>query len=236
MLPSALSMPGLEPSYYRGALSLLQFVEQRTQSRRRFGAEADATWKQFRGELTTADRIQLLLSDAHAQWPGAVGASNVCRLPGVSEDDAFGPDWQPLGGVEAEDLWRDVGKASPPGSVESALATIAAAWGLTLDATVTVPSVTPSSKVVVAGPSAVTALVQHFAQNTDLDWARQVTAIATSPAHRQIAAAVGVLLNLTVQVPLLASDAPVSKLPGAIKFISSDATPEDTALAKKMAV
>jgi len=227
-------MQSVEQSYYRGALSLLRFVEQRASSKRRFGAEADAAWRQFKGELSTSDRIQLLLADAHAQWPGAVGASNVCLLPGVAHDDAFGPDWEPLNGVEAEAVWRDAMNAPPPASLADGLAAIAVAWGLKLSEH-SIGTVTPSTKVVVAGPSAVSALIQLFASNADLDWARQVVAVATPPAHRQLAAAAGVLLNLTSSVTITSKDAPATKIAGAIKVISNDADPEDAKLAEQLA-
>jgi len=227
-------MQSVEQSYYRGALSLLRFVEQRAGSKRRFGIEADAAWRQFKGELSTSDRIQLLLADAHAQWRGAVGPSSVCLLPGVAQDDAFGPDWEPLNGVEAEAVWRDSMNATPPVSLADSLTAIASAWGLTLSSH-SIGNVAPSSMVVVAGPSAVAALIAMFASNADLDWARQVTAVATPPAHRQLAASAGVLLNLTSPVPLISKDSPVTKIVGAIKVISKDADPEDAKLAEQLA-
>lgn len=226
MIASDPRMQGTEQSYYRGALSLLRFVEERSGSRRRFGAEADATWRQFQGQLGTADRIHLLLADAHAQWPGAVGASAVCQLPGVSEDDAFGPDWEQVRGRAAEELWREVNRESPPQSLRESLAAIASAWKLKLS-TVTVPKVNASSRILVAGPSAIAALIEHFGGTSDLDWARQVTPIATPPGHRQLAAAAGVLLNLTVPVPLVSRDQAPKKRSGAVVFVSDDAAAED---------
>lgn len=50
-------------AYYRAALRCLQFVEQRKPTGRRFGPDADARWSQFEGELTTADRIDLMVRD-----------------------------------------------------------------------------------------------------------------------------------------------------------------------------
>jgi hypothetical protein len=44
-------------AYYRAALCCLRFIEQRRPTGRRFGAEADARWASFRGELQGADRI-----------------------------------------------------------------------------------------------------------------------------------------------------------------------------------
>jgi hypothetical protein len=62
-------MQSVAQSYYRGALSLLRFVEQRAGSKRRFGAEAEAAWRQFKGGVTAiADCCQLR--------PGAVVVSS----------------------------------------------------------------------------------------------------------------------------------------------------------------
>lgn len=73
-------------AYYRGALTGLRHVEARQPTGRRFGAEADARWASFRGDLTTADRIDLLIRDADAQWPGAFGARSVFARRAVAED------------------------------------------------------------------------------------------------------------------------------------------------------
>ncbi len=62
---------GVRAAYCRAALESLLFVEALRPTRRRAGADADATWASFRGDLTTADRIDLLLRDADAEWPGA---------------------------------------------------------------------------------------------------------------------------------------------------------------------
>ena len=71
-------------SYYEGALWALRFIEARRPTRRRFGAEADATWAAFRGDLGASARIDLLLRDADTQWPGAFGARSVYDLAAVA--------------------------------------------------------------------------------------------------------------------------------------------------------
>ena len=53
--------------YVEGALRLLQFVENRRPTGRRFGADADARWASFRGDLETVDRIELMIRDADAE-------------------------------------------------------------------------------------------------------------------------------------------------------------------------
>jgi hypothetical protein len=58
--------------YIEGALRLLQYVETRRPTGRRF--DADARWSSFRGDLETVDRIELMLRDADAEWPGGFSA------------------------------------------------------------------------------------------------------------------------------------------------------------------
>ena len=74
--------------YLEGALKLLQFVETRRPTGRRFGPDADARWSSFRGDLETVDRIELMIRDADAEWPGGFGARNVYALQGVAESNS----------------------------------------------------------------------------------------------------------------------------------------------------
>lgn len=224
-------------NYYQAALTLLRFAEHRAPTQRRFGAESDALWKQFRGDLTTSDRIQLMIADAHAQWPGSVGPSAVFGVLGVSEDDAFGPDWAPLPGMNAESLWRSLQAETPPSSPAAALKVVADMWGMVLSAgEVKPPALGPADKLVVAGPSAVVALIEVFVKNSELNWARQITVVATPPGHRQVAAAAGMLLNLTAPVKVLdkADSAQVGPIAGAKLVLSGDAAPDDASAAKDL--
>jgi hypothetical protein len=108
-------------AYYQAALRGLRFVEQRSPTGRRFGADADARWMALRGHLTAADRLDLLLRDADAQWPSAFGARSVFALRAVAEDDPFGAAWEPLDPVDADALWRSVLAQPAPGTVRDAL-------------------------------------------------------------------------------------------------------------------
>lgn len=191
-------------AYYQASLSLLKHVEARLPSNRRFGAESDALWAQFRGELTTADRIDILLRDADGQWPGAFGARTVFDLVGASEDDSFGASWTSLEGMEAEELWRALSTDACT-TVEDALRAIAAAWNLNLTPC-SVDAVGPAEQLVVAGPSAVASLVRQFTGKSELNWADQVTVVATSPGHRQLAASAGALLSASAPSRLVAAN------------------------------
>jgi hypothetical protein len=218
-------------AFYEAGLRVLAFVEGRRATGRRFGADADARWSAFRGALSAADRIDLLLRDADAEWPGTLGGRAVFELAGLAEDEAFGPAWPSLDPVDAEELWRRHRAAAPPASVEEALSAIAGAWGLRLQPVAC--RVTATDRVVVAGPSAIAATVRQFAAaGSELDWCRQVTVVATPPGHRQLASAAPALLNVAGPTRLVsAAAAPELELERASVITSSDAHPDDLARA-----
>ncbi len=221
-------------AYYRAALETLRFVESRRNTRRRFGAEADALWSSFKGDLGTSARIDLMLRDADAEWPGAFGARSVYAIGAVAEDEPFGASWEPLDDVDAEELWRGLAAERVPDTVTTAIEAIASAWGLSL-ADVDVPPVGPTDSYIVAGPSAVAALIAGFAAGQDLDWSKQVTVIATPPGHRHLAAAGAALVNAAGATVLLTSTDEPAERPHGQSVISDDAAPEDRERAQMLA-
>jgi hypothetical protein len=238
-------MSGEFLAYYRAGLALLKHVEARQPTTRRFGAEADALWSQFKGELTTLDRLEILLRDADGQWPGAFGARTVFALRGVAEDDAFGPEWKSISGVDAEQLWRSQNEL-PANTVDDVLRAIAQAWRLKLEP-VEVGVVRPAERIVVVGASATAELIRAFAGKSDLDWAEQVTVVAASPSVRQIAAAASAILSATKPTRIVAPqaadlgsielDAERSRLKGKAPrtVYSVDASGEELLAAKSLA-
>ncbi len=226
------STPGLDEAvrYYRGALACLAFVEARRPTKRRFGPDADARWKAFRGHLSASDRIDLLLRDANAEWPGAFGAREVFGLVNAAEDEAFGAQWVSLDGVRGDELWRELSAvqvASAPVPL-AALESVAKAWGLSLRP-VQLDPVDPADRVIVAGPSAVAALAALFAGRVELDWAVQVTCVASPPAHRQVALSACAVVDTHKPCRVLAaSEAPPWPV-GARLVVSDDAAAEDLA-------
>jgi hypothetical protein len=183
-------------AFYSAAMAGLRFIEARSPTQRRFGPDADALWKELKGHLSTADRIDLLLRDADAQWPGSFGARTVFGLRAVAEDEPFGADWRPLDDVDAEELWRAATRAAPPAHVEGALHACAKAWSISL-APVQTGTIGAATKLLIAGPSAIAATALAFASGTDLAWAEQVICVASAPNARQLAALAGALLNTT---------------------------------------
>lgn len=237
-------LPTVDPThhaaYYEAALRALRFIEQRAPTTRRFGADADARWAALRGHLETADRIDLLLRDADAQWPSAFGARTVFALRAVAEDDPFGSTWLPLEPEAAAELWRKVLAEAAPASVHDALTACAAAWGLGLRR-LDVGSIRPEDKLLVAGPSAIAALATAFVADKDLSFADQVAVVATPHAHRQLAALTGALLNTKSPTRILAAPPEgtnqpprASDLTSRRVILSEDAAPEDAAFARHL--
>jgi hypothetical protein len=217
-------------SYYAAALTALRYAEERAPTGKRFGKEADAAWRAFKGGLTTADRIDLLLRNADQQWRGAFGARGAFALVATREDEAFGPEWEPLSTRSAEKLWREVTDAAPPQNAKAALRECAAAWELSLKR-VTVEPLRATSKVLLVGPSAIAAYCAHFAEESSLVWSRQVTCIATLPPHRQLALLAGALVNSTEPAQVLtATEAAGLKRAGRV-VTSADADEADAAAA-----
>lgn len=215
-----------ERAYYTAALQALRYIDVREKVGRRFGSEADARWSAFRGELTVSDRIDLLVRDADAQWPGALGARVVFARRAVSEDESFGADWAPLDPVDAEALWRELHGGAAPETVRAALTAAARAWGIELRP-VEVGPIDPAEHLVLVGPSAIAATVEAFSTGRDLDWSAQVTVIATPPAHRQLAALGAALLSATKPTRLTAATEPRQLRGTARRIASPDASPVD---------
>ncbi len=213
-------------AYYRAALRALRFVEQRRPTGRRFGTEADARWAALRGDLITSDRIDLLIRDANAEWPGALGARAVFRLDDVAEDDPFGAEWAPLDPVDGEEVWRATAAEPAPTTLGAALDAVAAAWETKLSP-FSVGSLGPTDRLLVAGPSAIASALAAFGESSDLGWLRQVYAVATPPAARQLVALAPAWLNVNQPVRVLAADEAVETLAPRRALVSDDASTDD---------
>jgi len=233
-LPSPMSTPDPETrqSFYTSALVCLRFLEQRKVTGRRFGPDADALWGAFCGHLTTADRIDVLLRDADAEWPGSFGARTAFALRALAEDEPFGAEWPSLDPIDAEALWRRLPELSPASGREL-FAACAAAWGETL-APFDAGPIDATAKLVVAGPSAIAATALAFAADETLSWSQQVVCVATPPPHRQLAALAAAIINALEPTRLASLDEPPEIEPGSRLLASADAAPEDLERARRL--
>ena len=215
--------------FYEASLRALRYVEARSPTGRRFGSDSDAIWRTFRGHLTAADRIDILLRDADVEYPGAFGARVTFGLRGVGEDDAFGSSWQRLAPTDADALWRRILGEPPATDAPSAISACATALGIPIRV-VDVPKLTANTRLLLAGPSAIASVAAAFAKERDLAWADQVTCIATPPAHRQLAVLAAALLGAKPTVLFAAAES----LPASAHFdhrlASDDADQTDRAL------
>jgi hypothetical protein len=213
-------------AYYTAALSLLRFVEARSPSNRRFGSDADALWNGFAGGLRTSDRIDILLRDADGAWPCAFAARAAFGLRAVAEDDAFGANWASLDPMAGEKAWKSALQSSTPATVDEAIESLGTAWDAKAGPA-SLPALSPSTKLLIGGLSAIAAAVSAFAANDALVWDRQVVVVADAPAERQLAAAAAAILNLTKPTTLRGSDERDRKgLAGFTAVVSDDASAE----------
>jgi hypothetical protein len=221
--------------YVEAALRLLQYVELRRPTGRRFGADADARWSSFKGDLETVDRIELMIRDADAEWPASFGARLIYELPGIPDDEPFGSQWMSVDPVDAEELWRRVKAEPSPKTVAETLKTIAAVWGLTLKRC-DCGKVTANDHLVVVGASAIASAIETFATGTALDWSEQVIVVASTPAERQLAASATALLNAQRPARVLTSSEAARAKPdrGARLVASDDAASDDLGAANTL--
>lgn len=173
-------------TFYAAAVLGLRALDAREPKPRRFGADADARWRQFAGALGDGDRLDILLRDAAGTWGAAFSPAECFGLFGLADDEPFGPDWSGLADSLAKRLLAESGTPSNE-SVTSALGVKAS--------TVSLPPISSSTKLVLAGASAVSAVTQVFAKDPKLSWTDQVLVVASTPVVRQLAGLAAVLVG-----------------------------------------
>ncbi len=197
-------------SFYAAALAGLHAIEGRERSPRRFGPDADARWQSFRGHLELAARIDLLVRDAAVRWQAGFSPALVFQLPYLADDEPFGPDWSGLTPTQAEQLWR-----AADSQVD--LSACAAALGVE-DAPVPCPIPEPSSRLIVAGGSAILMVAKRFAVRPELSWSDQVLVVADLPANRQLAGLVAPVIGAKAATRLTAASDDVAAALKAVGF------------------
>ena len=172
-------------TFYAAAVAGLRALDRRESSARRFGPDADTRWASFKGALDDADRIDFLLRDAAVTWGVAFSPTETFGLFGLAPDEPFGPDWQSLSAAAARRYLEGDAVALSP----EALGRLMGVRGGDLQC----PTITASTRLVVAGGAALVAVAQTFCERRDLSWSDQVLAVATTPLHRQLAGLLAIL-------------------------------------------
>ncbi|KYF47076.1 hypothetical protein BE04_43730 [Sorangium cellulosum] len=220
-------------AFYGAAVLGLRALDARETTPRRFGADAEARWTQFAGALGAGDRIDILLRDAAGTWGAAFSPSECFGFFGVADDEPFGPDW---GGIDDHAAKRLLAEPDAPATLEHI------AYGLGVKAAgVPVPPITPSTKLVVAGATAIVSVAKVFAENRALSWTDQVVVVADKAAWRQLAGLAAVLLGARGRTVLVRPSEGADSALRAAGFahldaavVSPDAEPEAAELARKV--
>lgn len=205
----------LRAFYSAGALAL-RALDRRSTATPRFGPDADAEWSLFRGELHDGDRLDLLVRDAAVAHPATFAPRVVFSLDGLSDDEAFGPEWPGVPAPHAAAALRQAAAAAEA-QPDAWLRRIAQAWSLEVveappSATAALKSVLPSTRLLTAGAGSVLALARHFAGRTDLDLGDQVAFFSASPAERQLFGAAVALLDRPAPARVFSPDTTADQL------------------------
>ena len=218
-------------AFYGAAVLGLRALDARETTPRRLGAGAEARWTQFAGALGAGDRIDILLRDAAGTWGSAFSPSECFGFFGLADDEPFGPDW---GGIDDHAAKRLLAEPDAPATLDHV------AYGLGVKAgSVPVPSVTPSTKLAVAGGTAIVSVAKVFAENKALSWTDQVVVVADKAAWRQLAGLAAVLLGARGRTALVRpTEADKLRALGFAHLdasvVSPDAEPEAAELARKV--
>jgi hypothetical protein len=219
--------------FYGAAVLGLRALDTRERSPRRFGADADARWMHFAGALGSGDRIDILLRDAAATWGAAFSPSECFGFFGLADDDPFGPDWSGIDDRAAKRLLAEV-------EVTPTLEHIATGLGVQA-MSISVPPLSPSTKLVIAGGAAIVAVAKAFSDDGALSWTDQVVAVAEKPGLRQLAALAAVVLGARGRTVLVRPAADAESAVRALGFahvdlpvVSPDAESEAAELARKL--
>lgn len=223
MTPSTLTPESID-RYYTAAFIGLRAVESAAPTDRRFGANADATWKAFKGELNEGDRVDLLLRDASLVHPAAFAPRLVFILEGLAEDEPFGPEWAGPSSAVALKLLRELPR---PSTLGEAIQAGAEAWGLTpspLPKT-SLAGIKADSRFWISGPGAILSVAQAFEGHPELDLADQATLVTEEPGERQLFGIAIALLQSTRPARMLTpAQARDAQLPTRA-FVSADLSP-----------
>ncbi len=221
-------------AFYAAAVAGLRGLDAREGRPQRFGPDADTRWASFRGNLNDADRVDLLLRDASGSWGAAFSPAEVFGTFGLAPDEPFGPDWQPMNVAAARRAF-----ASPTATVSPV--ELAALLGLR-GGPVAVPNLSASTCVAVAGASALIAVAEAFQRTSGLSWSDQVLAVATTPANRQLAALLAIVVGSSARTRLVRPGQDLRATLKAAGFarvdaavVSADAEPPCTEFARRAA-
>lgn len=229
-----------QESFYRSAALALRALDAAGAQRRYFGPEADATWSGIVGSLRPSDRLDLLIRNAAVASPAAFAPRVIFPLPGLADDEPFGPEWEAPAGLP-EQLLREAAKPLADASPKVVLAEAAKAWGLAPKPLppIVLANLTPASRILAAGAGAILALAGHFHGRAGFDLGSQVVLVTSNPGERQLLGLAAALLG-SAATPRFLAPGSTAKTAGELTVVhlaavSDDADPQAAETAAALA-
>jgi len=178
-------------NFYQCAVLGLQWLDRADPRQRRFGADAEARWKSFHGEMDEAARLDFLCRDSAVSHPLAFAPRAIFDLHALSRDEPFGPEW-PGASSAAAACWLHQ-RVETPSEPAELLRTAALRWsqvdsrvlgrdGKAMQTT----RVAPADRLVLTGASSIRSLLPLFIGRSDLDAVDQCLLISDDPGDRQL--------------------------------------------------
>jgi hypothetical protein len=219
-------------AFYRAALAAGIFLDQGS-SDRAFDADADVAWRTYGADLPLVIRIDMALRNLAMLYPAAFAPGPLFQLPGWYEDDPWGVGFERPPRDELEALFRSRSPQNSPGDV---LAHAAAIWGAESAGTLSVRW-TPTTQVLVAGPTAMVSVVSALAADAACDVRSQVVLVSDGACARHLLGIASALRRSSGMPRFLASSLSGSEgvLPATVMVTSKDATVAERAATTRLA-
>ena len=224
--------PGQARAFYRSALVAGLFLDT-VGPDRLFDADADVAWRTYGSDLPVVVRLDLALRNLAMLYPGAFAPGPLFQLPGWYDDDPWGVGFVRPPRDELEAMFRSRGLAP---SADDVLLQVAGHWGCSSPKAISAP-LTPTTQLLVAGPTAMLAVAAAIGKDAACDVRSQVVLVSDGACARHLLGIASALRRSSGMPRFLSSSlaGAESALPATVLVISKDASAAENAAATQLA-